>query len=83
MSVATSYRVALQITFGAWRTLWHYGRAKSEGGKSSVVRIVRSNMIYVKTILAGMAAFILCAILAVVLRSIVLNWDAPSGTTIG
>lgn len=40
-------------------------------------------MIYVKTILAGMAAFILCAILAVVLRSIVLNWDAPSGTTIG
>ena len=40
-------------------------------------------MIYVKSILAGMAAFILCAILAVVLSSIVLNWGAPSGTVIG
>jgi hypothetical protein len=40
-------------------------------------------MIYVKSILAGMAAFILCAILAVVLSSILLNWDAPSGTAIG
>ena len=40
-------------------------------------------MIYVKSIFAGMAAFILFTTLAMVLSSIALNWDLPPGTAIG
>jgi hypothetical protein len=38
-------------------------------------------MNYVKSILAGMAALVMCAFILLVVSSLALNWDMPSGGT--